>query len=66
MIGNKEKNGEVEYISINPKDGENKQEDVEFKSTQEKKNQKLIYQKLFQHQKNWLLKMKNSEKELNN
>jgi coronin-1B/1C/6 len=31
------KNGEVEYISINPKDGEINSEEVEFKSTQEKK-----------------------------
>jgi len=31
------KNGEFEYLSVNPKDGEHKQDDVEFKSTQEKK-----------------------------
>jgi len=31
------KNGVVEYISMNPKDGQSKQEEVEFKSTQEKK-----------------------------
>jgi len=32
------KDGKAEYISMNPKDGENKKEnEVEFKSTQEKK-----------------------------
>jgi len=60
MIGYKVKNGQTEYISLNPKDGENKKDhDVEFKVTQEKKNQKLNYQRLFLHQKNWLFKMKN-------
>jgi coronin-1B/1C/6 len=36
------KNATVEYISLNPKDGENKKEDIEFKSVQEVKPKTVL------------------------